>query len=257
MKHRLVIKLGTGVLARPAGKSLDTAQFARLAREIAGLCASGHECILVSSAAIAAGVRVMRLPRRPADLPGKQACAAAGQPELMRLYSTSFRKHRLPVAQLLLTHGDIDSLSRRANARTTLEQLLAAHIVPVINENDSVAVEELRFGDNDRLSAEVAILVEATRLMILTSCDGLLNTDGQRVPCVESIHEALPLIRPDKGEESTGGMKTKIEAVRMACEAGIPSHILCGRTPGRIHAALDGQDTGTRFPARPGGSKPC
>jgi len=122
MKKRIVIKLGTGVLSTPAGKSLDTDQFTRLAAEIAALQKEGHSCILVSSAAIAAGVRVLKLKQRPDDLSGKQACAAAGQPELMRLYATSFKKHGFAVAQLLLTHGDIDSFMRRDNARNTLQR---------------------------------------------------------------------------------------------------------------------------------------
>jgi len=245
---RLVIKLGTGVLSR-TGRALDAAQFRRLAREVARLHKSGTSCILVSSAAIAAGVRVLGLPGRPDDLPGKQACAAAGQPELMRLYAASFRPHGLHVAQLLLTHGDIDSRTHRANARNTLDRLLSSgQVVPIINENDSVAVEELRFGDNDRLSAEVAQLVRADHLAILTSVDGLQDADGKRVPEVRDVAAAARHVRPDKGEESVGGMQTKLEAVRLAVGSGIPCTILDGRKPGQLAAALAGKDVGTRFP---------
>jgi len=248
---RLVIKLGTGVLSRTGGRALDTTQFRRIAAEVAALHTKGTSCILVSSAAIAAGVRVLGLASRPADLPGKQACAAAGQPELMRLYAASFHSHGLHVAQLLLTHGDIDSRLRRANARNTISRLLSAEsVVPIINENDSVAVEELRFGDNDRLSAEVAQLVRADHLIILTSVDGLQDASGQRVPEVRNIADVVKLIRPDKGEESVGGMKTKLEAVQLALDSGIPCTILDGRKPGQIAAALDGQDVGTRFPVK-------
>jgi glutamate 5-kinase len=250
MNQRIVIKLGTGVLSTPAGKSLDTDQFARLSAEVADLQREGHACILVSSAAIAAGVRVLKLKQRPDDLPGKQACAAAGQPELMRLYATSFKKHGLAVAQLLLTHGDIDSFMRRDNARNTLNRLLERGVVPVINENDSVAVEELRFGDNDRLSAEVALLAQADHLVILTSVDGLQDSHGQRVQRVRDIAEAFRFVRPDKGEESVGGMKTKLEAVRRVLAAGIPAHILDGRKPGQLAAALRGDDVGTSFGIR-------
>jgi len=250
MKKRIVIKLGTGVLSTPGGKSLDAGQFTRLSSEIAALQKEGHACVLVSSAAIAAGVRVLKLKNRPEDLPGKQACAAAGQPELMRLYATSFKKHRLAVAQLLLTHGDIDSFMRRDNARNTLDRLLDRGVVPIINENDSVAVEELRFGDNDRLSAEVAILAQADHLIILTSVDGLQDAHGQRVNKVRDISEAFRFVRPDKGEESVGGMKTKLEAVRKVCAAGISAHILDGRKPGQIRAALEGDDVGTSFAVR-------
>lgn len=246
---RLVIKLGTGVLSRPGGRSLDTAQFRRIAAEVAALGKKGFSCVLVSSAAIAAGVRVLGLPRRPDDLPGKQACAAAGQPELMRLYAASFRAHQLRVAQLLLTHGDIDSRMHRTNARNTLDRLLASRtIVPIINENDSVAVEELRFGDNDRLSAEVAQLVKADHLVILTSVDGLQDAAGRRVPVVRDLAQAACLVRPEKGEESVGGMKTKLEAVRHALAAGIPCTILDGRRPGQIALAVSGKDVGTSFP---------
>lgn len=245
---RLVIKLGTGVLSR-TGRALETAQFRRIAREVADLHKSGTSCILVSSAAIAAGVRVLGLSRRPDELAGKQACAAAGQPELMRLYAASFRAHGLHVAQLLLTHGDIDSRIHRSNARNTLDWLLASGpVVPIINENDSVAVEELRFGDNDRLSAEVAQLVRADRLVILTSVDGIQDTCGKRVPEIRDMAAAARLVRPDKGEESVGGMKTKLEAVRLAVGSGIPCSILDGRKPGQIAAALAGKDVGTRFP---------
>jgi glutamate 5-kinase len=247
---RLVIKLGTGVLSRTGGRALDTAQFRRIASEVAALHQEKISCILVSSAAIAAGVRVLGLPSRPSDLPGKQACAAAGQPELMRLYSASFRPHGLHAAQLLLTHGDIDSRTRRANARNTLDRLLSSGtVIPIINENDSVAVEELRFGDNDRLSAEVAQLVKADHLIILTSVDGLQDAAGRRVPEVRDIGSVAGLVRPEKGEESVGGMKTKLEAVRLAVDSGIPCTILDGRQAGQIAASLSGEDVGTRFPS--------
>jgi len=246
---RLVIKLGTGVLSRPGGRALDSAQFRRIAHEVAALHKAGTDCILVSSAAIAAGVRMLGLTGRPDDLPGKQACAAAGQPELMRLYAASFRAQGLHVAQLLLTHGDIDSRMHRTNARNTLDRLLDSRsVVPIINENDSVAVDELRFGDNDRLSAEVAELIAADHLIILTSVDGLQDAEGKRVPVVKDVGAAARHVRPDKGAESVGGMKTKLEAVRLAVSAGIPCTILDGRKPGQIAIACSGGDAGTRFP---------
>ena len=187
----IVIKFGTGVLSRAGGKSLDAAQFRRLTAEIAGLIAKGHQCVVVSSAAIAAGVQFLGLTSRPEDLPGKQACAAAGQPELMRLYAASFKSHGLRPAQLLLTHGDIDSRQRRRNARNTLDRLLETRtIVPIINENDSVAVEELRsgvIGDNDRLSAEVAQLIGADLLILATSSDGLQDESGKCIPEIRDL----------------------------------------------------------------------
>ncbi len=142
----------------------------------------GNSCVIVSSAAIAAGVHMLGLGQRPEDLPGKQACAAAGQPELMRMYATAFKRHGIKVAQLLLTHDDIDSRMRRQNASNTIERIFQTrNIVPVINENDTVAVEELRFGDNDRLSAEVAQLVNANLLLLVTSSDGLIDSHGRRI----------------------------------------------------------------------------
>jgi glutamate 5-kinase len=248
---RIVIKLGTGVLSNEGGRSLDQSQFERIAEEVAAVVRSGTGCIIVSSAAIAAGIRVLGLDARPADLPGKQACAAAGQPELMRLYADSFARHGLRVAQLLLTHGDLDSRSRRDNARNTLEQLLRSGVVPIINENDTVAIEELRFGDNDRLSADVALLAGASRLLILTGVDGLQDVDGNRIPIVRDIAAVQHLVRPDVGAQSVGGMATKLEAAAQVVEAGIPATILDGRTPGRIAEALAGGDTGTLFPTAP------
>ena len=254
---RIVIKFGTGVLSRSAGRALDTAQFRRFTTEIAALVRAGHTCVVVSSAAIAAGVHVLGLAKRPDDLPGKQACAAAGQPELMRLYAASFRPHGLRVAQLLLTHDDIDSRMRRQNARNTLDRLASAHdVVPIINENDSVALEEIRFGDNDRLSAEVAQLVGADILLLLTSSDGLADSAGNRIPEARDVAEVFQYVRPDKGEMSVGGMRAKLQAVDLAVRNGIPTWILDGRAPGQIAAALAGNDVGTRFPV-PGKKRPA
>lgn len=246
---RIVLKFGTGVLSRAGGRALDSAQFRRLAADVAALVRAGHSCVVVSSAAIAAGVRVLGFRERPEDLPGKQACAAAGQPELMRLYSLSFKRHGLHAAQLLLSHGDIDSRQRRRNAQNTLGRLLATRsVVPIINENDSVAVEELRFGDNDGLSAEVAQLIGADLLVILTSSDGLQDGKGRRVPLVRDISSAFQHVRPEKGELSVGGMKTKLEAVQSALGNGISAAIVDGRKPGQIAAAVSGRNAGTRFP---------
>lgn len=245
----VVVKFGTGVLSRAGGGRLDARQFRRLAAELAPVIHGGTPCVIVSSAAIAAGVHALGLAQRPGDLPGKQACAAAGQPLLMRMYADSFRPHGLGVAQLLLTHGDIDSRLRRANARNTIERLLAARtIVPIINENDSVAVEELRVGDNDTLSAEVAALIGASRLLLVTSSDGLSDTEGRRIPLVRNLEEAFQHVRPEKGEFSTGGMRSKLEAVRAAHAHGIPATILSGRIPGELARALAGEPVGTRFP---------
>jgi glutamate 5-kinase len=247
---RIVIKFGTGVLSRSGGRALDPNQFRRFAAELSPLVAAGTPCVIVSSAAIAAGVHVLGLEQRPEDLSGKQACAAAGQPELMRMYAAAFRRHNLGVAQLLLTHDDIDSRMRRQNAFNTIERILErGNVVPIINENDSVAVEELRFGDNDRLSAEVAQLVNANVLLLMTSSDGLTDSDGRRISIAENVSEVFQYVRPDKGEMSVGGMRAKLQAVDFALSHCIPAFILDGRKSGQIAAALEGRDVGTRFPA--------
>jgi glutamate 5-kinase len=191
---------------------------------------------------------MLGLDQRPEDLPGKQACAAAGQPELMRMYATAFKRHGVKVAQLLLTHDDIDSRLRRQNASNTIERIFQTeNIVPVINENDTVAVEELRFGDNDRLSAEVAQLVNANLLLLVTSSDGLTDSEGQRITKARSVSEVWQYVRPDKGEMSVGGMRTKLQAVDFALAHGITTFILDGRKVGQIPAALSGENVGTEF----------
>lgn len=252
---RIVLKFGTGILSRSAGRVLDGPQFRRFGAEIAALKKKGHSCVIVSSAAIAAGVHALGFTRRPDDLPGKQACAAAGQPELMRLWATSLRSHRIKVAQLLLTHDDIDSRTRRLNARNTLDRLLESKVIPIINENDTVALEEIRFGDNDRLSAEVAHLVDADLLLLLTSSDGLIDSAGKRITEARNVGEVFQYVRPDKGELSVGGMRAKLQAVDFALGHGITAVIIDGRKPGMIAAALAGKDAGTRFPVSRRGKK--
>ena len=206
--------------------------------------------MVISSAAVAAGVAALGLSARPETLPAKQACAAVGQAQLMRTYEEAFARHGLTAAQLLLTHGDIDSLQRRQNADNTLGELRAfPRVVPVINENDSVAVEELRFGDNDRLGADVAQLCRAYLFPILTSCDGL-QADGQRLPVVTDLAEARCHVTGETGRHGTGGMASKLDAVEAATAAGIETLILDGRRPGQLAAATSGTDVGTRFPAK-------
>jgi len=246
---RIVLKFGSGILTRPEGDALDRSQFRKLAAAVADLVKSGAQCVVVSSGAVAAGMPVLGLAERPRDLVTRQACAAAGQSRLMGLYSESFAAHGLPVAQLLLTHDDLDSRMRRKNAGNTLERLLSpGNVIPIVNENDSVAVEELRFGDNDHLSAEVATLARADLLIILTSVDGLMDANGKVVPVVRDIAAVAGLVRKDKGKLSVGGMVTKLEAVRLALAAGIPAVIANGRKPSKIAGIAAGKPLGTRFP---------
>lgn len=246
---RIVLKFGSGVLATPRGSGLDDRQFQRLTAEIAALVAAGHQCLVVSSGAVAAGLSALDLKERPDELATRQACAAVGQSRLMQRYAIHFETHGLAVAQLLLTHGDLDSRVRHANACRTLECLFASGgIIPIINENDSVAVEELRFGDNDRLSAEVAILARADRLILLTSVDGLMDSTGKVIATVPDVTAVGHLADGKKGRLSVGGMASKLQAVQLAVEAGIPTWIAHGRKPGRLAALVAGRKTGTHFP---------
>jgi glutamate 5-kinase len=227
---------------------LNTDQFRRLTAEVAELVRVGHECVLVSSGAVGAGLMLLHLKERPTDLPSIQACAAVGQTRLMRLYETLFVRHGLHVAQLLLSHQDIDSRLRYQNARNTLERLLRyRNVVPIINENDSVATEELKFGDNDKLSAEVAVLAQADLLVILTSVEGLLDEQRTLITEVPDIDQVFHLAGKETGVYSTGGMVTKLQAVRMAVQAGIPAVIANGHLPEAMRLAVNGECVGTRF----------
>lgn len=248
---RIVLKFGSGILSTQQGIGLSRPQISRLSNEVGALVKAGHECVIVSSGAVAAGLATLGLTARPKELAAKQACAAVGQSQLMHAYASAFGREKLAVAQLLLTHTDLDSRTRHRNARNTLAQLLSRrNVVPIINENDSVAVEELNFGDNDRLSAEVAILVEADRLIILTSVDGLQDTAGNVVSLVRDVSTVSNLVRSDKGHVSTGGMVTKLQAVQLAVKAGISVNIASGRKPGLLKRIVAGERIGTHFPSR-------
>lgn len=248
---RIVLKFGSGILSTKQGIGLSRPQIARLVREVGALVRAGHQCVIVSSGAVAAGLATLGLEARPKLLAAKQACAAVGQSQLMHVYASAFARQGLAVAQLLLTHNDLDSRTRHDNARNTLAHLLSrGNVVPIINENDSVAVEELNFGDNDRLSAEVAILVKAHLLVILTSVDGLQDAAGKIVPLVRDFAEVSSLVRDDKGRLSTGGMVTKLQAAQAAVKAGIPVAIASGRKAGLLYAIAAGKRVGTFFPAK-------
>ena len=250
MGKRIVVKFGSGILATQRGVGLDQRQFARLTREIATLVKKGHEVLVVSSGAVAAGLDALGLKERPEDLAARQACAAVGQGRLMACYTEHFQKHGLTVAQILLTHGDLDSRIAYANVRTTLDRLLASKVVPIINENDTVAVEELKFGDNDRLSAEVTLLAGAELLILLTSVEGLLDAKGKLIPRVDNFEEVAKFVRDEKGRLSVGGMASKLHAVQIAVAAGIPTVIASGRTAGPMLRAAEGKPAGTYFPPR-------
>jgi len=245
---RIVVKFGSGILANAKGTGLDERQFKRLSAEISGLVKAGHEVVVVSSGAVAAGLGVLGLKDRPEDLAARQACAAIGQSKLMQNYAAHFAKHGLNVAQLLLTYSDLDSRRAYDNVKNTLARIFErGTVVPIINENDSVAVEELKFGDNDKLSAEVALLVEADLLILMTSVDGLLDEAGKTVRVVKDIADVAKLVRQEKGRFSVGGMNSKLQAVKVALDAGISTYIAGGRNAGRIPAIVAGKSVGTQF----------
>jgi glutamate 5-kinase len=250
-KQRVVIKFGSGILTRPDTAALDESQFARLTQAIAILRQEGHEVIVVSSGAVAAGLNVLGLTKRPGETSVLQACAAVGQTRLMHKYETLLGACGLHVGQLLLTHEDFLHDERRANLENTLRSLLEReNIVPVINENDSVATEELKFGDNDALSASVAVLARADLLILLTSVDGLLPPGGNEIVTrVSDVQEVLNFARDEKGQFSVGGMASKLKAVEKAVNAGIETVIANGRRTEQIPALVAGGGTGTRFAA--------
>ncbi|MGF1656881.1 MAG: glutamate 5-kinase [Verrucomicrobiales bacterium] len=252
---RIVFKFGTGILTHASTGRLERAQVRALVSQVTAACQAGYRCVIVSSGAVGAGVGALGLPERPKDLAAKQACAAVGQNQLMRAYETAFAHHKFFVAQILLTHPDLDSRTRRQNAKNTLEHLLTREdIIPIINENDVVAVDEVRdltLGDNDQLSVEVADLVQANLLLLLTSVDGLLEVkaDGQTqlIPSVQDFAQAEALVRDIPGRFSTGGMRSKLRAAKRAVELGINTRILNGRKPESITRALRGLAVGTSF----------
>lgn len=248
--RRVVVKFGSGILAHPSGLGLDEGQFEQLAYAVAGVRSAGHEVIVVSSGAVAAGGMAFGMVRRPEDTATLQACAAVGQTRLMQRYESLFSRHGLLVAQLLLTNEDLQQPVRRENLTNTLERLLAfKNVVPIINENDSVATEELKVGDNDRLSAGVARLAAADVLILLTSVDGLLDADGRLIPEIKDIAAVGAHVRPEKGVHSTGGMASKLGSAAEAVAGGIEVVIANGRQPSQLLALVEGGGTGTRLRA--------
>ena len=246
--RRIVVKFGSGILAHPSGFGLDEVQFEQLTYAMSGLRSAGHEVIVVSSGAVAAGGMAFGMVKRPEDTATLQACAAVGQTRLMQRYETLFSRHGLLVAQLLLTNEDLQQPTRRENLTNTLERLLSfKNVIPIINENDSVATEELKVGDNDRLSAGVARLAGADLLLLLTSVDGLLDEVGQLIPEVTALAEVMNHIRPEKGVHSTGGMASKLGSAAEAVAAGVEVVIANGRKPGQLAELVEGRGIGTRL----------
>ena len=248
---RLVVKVGTGILA-DSRKLPDLAQMEQLVAQLATQRKAGREVILVTSGAVGAGMGALGFKSRPAQLAEKQACAAVGQSRLMATYADLFAKHDLVVAQVLLTHADLEHHERHLNARNTLVTLLDHGVVPIINENDAVSFTEIKFGDNDKLSALVAALLPADLLVILTTVDGVVENFGQPdarvLSVVQDITTALEKhARGTDSDTAVGGMKSKVDAAKIAVRSGIPLVIASGRRSDTLARVLAGEDEGTLF----------
>ncbi|MEO8604875.1 MAG: glutamate 5-kinase [bacterium] len=252
--RRVVVKVGSSVLS--GTQDIDRERIGRLVHELTGLRQRGLEIVLVSSGAVAAGMARLKLTERPKTTPQKQAAAAVGQIRLMAFYDEQFSAVGQPVAQILLTHDDLASRRRYLNARHTFEALLDAGVLPIVNENDSVAVEEVRFnfGDNDNLSALVATLIGADLLVILSDVPGLYTADPRTcadaalLSVVREINREIESYAGGSGRFGTGGMASKLQAARKANEAGIACVVADGRTPDVLSRVFDAaQSAGTLF----------
>lgn len=257
-KNRIVIKVGTSTLTHENG-SVDIKTLDKLCQVLSDLKNAGYEVVLVSSGAISVGVNKMRLGERPSDIRMKQAAAAVGQCELMHLYDKLFAEYGNMVAQILLTEEDIEDDKRRENLKNTFFALLENGIIPIVNENDSVSHHEIEspkkvFGDNDTLSAIVANLCEAEKLIILSDIEGLYDDNPRTNPGAKLIHKVekidngiISLANGTGSNRGTGGMATKLEAAKYVTERGIDMYVSLGRCPERIYEILDGKAVGTHF----------
>ena len=248
---RLVVKLGTGVLT-DARKQPDRAQLEQLVAQVAAQRAAGREVVLVTSGAVGAGMGVLGYDKRPAAMDELQACAAVGQSRLMATYDQLFARFGLHVAQVLLTHDDLEHHDRHLNARNTLVTLLRKGVVPIINENDAVSSAEIKFGDNDTLSALVASLLPADLLVILTTVEGVVENFGDPSARVLSIVERIDGAIEEMAGGTTsvtavGGMTSKIQAAKIVIRSGIPLVIASGRKTAVLESILAGDDEGTLF----------
>lgn len=264
--QRIVVKVGTSTLTHENG-SVDIKTLDKLCQVLSDLRNSGYEVVLVSSGAISVGVNKMRLPERPKDMKMKQAAAAVGQCELMHMYDKLFSEYGNMVAQILLTEEDIESDYRRNNLKNTFSALLDNGIIPIVNENDSVSHHQIEspkkvFGDNDTLSAIVAGLVEADRLIIMSDIEGLYDDNPRTNPNavlihkVEKIDDSITALAGGAGSNrGTGGMATKLEAAKYVTDRGIDMYVTLGNKPERIYDLLEGKDVGTFFLSCKKGSK--
>ena len=250
--RRLVVKVGSGLVTTP-GAGAAPERIEALAADIAAI-REGRRIVLVTSGAIASGTARLKLPERPRSIPEKQAAAAVGQSALMWQYEAAFSRHQVQVGQVLLTAQDISDRARYLNAKNTLLALLKFDVLPIVNENDTVAVEEIKVGDNDNLSALVASLIDADLLVLLTDVDGLytddptVNTRARKLDTVEAVTDEIARLARDRADRiSVGGMATKLQAARKAAAAGVPMIIADGREPGVLRRILEGEAVGTYF----------
>jgi glutamate 5-kinase len=254
--RRLVVKVGSGLITAP-GQGPDSKRIAALAADLAAVAGERREVALVSSGAIVTGMARLGLSARPRSIPEKQAAAAVGQSALMWHYEQGFKKHGIQVGQVLLTGQDIADRGRYLNARNTLLTLLEFDVLPIVNENDTVAVDEIKVGDNDNLAALVAHLIDADLLILLTDVDGLYSGDPRRDPTARRLDivaaltdDIRRLVYDTETGVSVGGMSTKLEAAEKAGTSGIPMVIANGREPGVVGRILAGEDVGTYFQPR-------
>jgi glutamate 5-kinase len=250
---RVVVKIGTSILVDDERK-INPAMFRDLARQVRAARAMGVEVIVVSSGAIASGMEALGLTRKPKEIDKRQALASIGQIILMNTFTKTFAEERLRVGQVLLTHEDIKNKERCLNVMNTINALLAMDIVPVINENDALSFKEIRFGDNDNLSALIAQISDADLLMLLSDVDGLYEKDPNRyrgaamIPVVKKIDGELEKVAGDtRTEQSTGGMVSKLEAAKKAGSYGIPTRVVRGSEKDIIVRLLRGETVGTLF----------
>jgi glutamate 5-kinase len=253
---RLVVKVGSALITA-GGAGLDADRMNVLADQLSAVTREGRDVALVSSGAIVAGMARLGLRERPRSIPETQAAAAVGQSALMQHYEAAFGRHGRMVAQVLLTRDDISARARYLNARNTLTTLLGHGVIPVVNENDTVAVDEIKMGDNDNLSALVAHLIDADLLVLLTDVDGLYSADPLRdahATKLDTIDAITPeierLVWRDAGRVAVGGMATKLQAAQKAAASGIPMVIASGREPDTLRRLLRGEPVGTYFPPR-------
>lgn len=251
-KKRIVVKVGTSTLTHATGKT-NIARMAKLASVLSDLKNEGHEIVLVTSGAIAVGVAKMGFSKRPESTKELQAAAAIGQCELMFLYDKLFSEYTVVVSQLLFAAESLENKEQKKHLLNTFNQLLEFDVLPIVNENDSVYVEELLNGDNDCLSAKVAKLIDADLLIMLTDTHGLyddnpsVNKNAKLISRVDEITPELFTIAGGAGEKGTGGFATKIKAAKIATEAGVPTIIMNGVKPTSIYKVLQGESIGTYF----------